>query len=368
MRKINQSQGKVWLAIGSACFALLFSNGCGKEQQAQLPPPVVRTQQVSAAQAAGTDYAGNVRGRYETGMAFQVGGQILSRNVQAGDRVQAGQVLMTIDPKDVAQKSRQGDAGVAAALAQLQLAEKNYQRYEELYRVEAVSALVRDQQRANYEAAQAAYENAAAEAAQGHNALGYTQLAATADGVIAKVNAEAGQVVGAGQNVLTLVQTDEYEVEINVPENHLDEVQVGRQTEVSFWALKEKGAAVPGVVREVSSVADSVSRTYRVRVSLPERPQGLALGMTANVRVAGREAAGIELPLSAIYQEGDEPQVWLVDKDTLTVSRRKVKVLSMGGNTVQVSGLKASDIVVTAGVHKLHDGEAVRLGAEAAKP
>jgi len=369
LNNIFGRQGKIWLAVGSASFALLFCVGCGKQKAVEPPAPVVRTQQVSAARQAGSDYAGSVRGRYETGMAFQVGGQIISRSVQAGDRVQAGQVLMTINPQDIAEKARQGDAGVAAAEAQLRLAEKNYQRYETLYQAEAVSALARDQQRAQYEAAKASYDNAVAQAAQGHNALGYTQLTANADGVIAAVSAEVGQVVGAGQTVLKLVQTEEYEVEINVPENRLEDVPVGREVVVSFWALKDKGSAVQGVVREVSSFADSISRTYRVRVALPQRPAGLGLGMTANVRVPeSGSAAGMELPLSAIYQDGEKPQVWVVDKEKLTVSRREVQVLSWGTDRVRVSGLKPEDIVVTAGAHKLHDGETVRLGAEAGKP
>jgi len=366
---ICNRQVRNWLVVGSACFALLFCVGCGKEKAAEPPAPVVRTQQVSVAQLAGSAYAGSVHGRYETGMAFQVGGQILSRNVQLGDKVQAGQVLMTINPKDVAEKARQGDAGVAAAEAQLQLAEKNYQRFETLYQAEAVSALARDQQKAQYEAAKANYDNAVAQAAQGHNALSYTQLTANADGVIAAVTAEAGQVVGAGQTVLKLVQTDEYEVEINVPENHLADVAVGKAVTVSFWALQQKSGAVRGVVREVSSVADSVTRTYRVRVALPDRPAEVSLGMTASVYVPeSGGSTGVELPLAAIYQDGDKPQVWIVDKDKLTVSRHEVQVLTWGADKVRVSGLKAEDIVVTAGAHKLYDGERVRLGAEASKP
>ena len=194
--------------MAAACVLLVLASGCGKKEEAAARPPMVKYQRVSESTAeSASSYAGTVRGRYETNLAFQVGGQILSRNVQLGDRVAAGQVLMTIDPKDVAQKANQGDAAVQSAEAQLALAEANYARYQQLYAADAVSAMVLDQYRTSYEAALAAYNNAAAQAAQAQNALSYTQLTATGDGVISAVNAEAGQVVAAGTPVMSLVQS-----------------------------------------------------------------------------------------------------------------------------------------------------------------
>ena len=258
--------------MAAACVLLVLASGCGKKEEAAARPPMVKYQRVSESTAeSASSYAGTVRGRYETNLAFQVGGQILSRNVQLGDRVAAGQVLMTIDPKDVAQKANQGDAAVQSAEAQLALAEANYARYQQLYAADAVSAMVLDQYRTSYEAALAAYNNAAAQAAQAQNALSYTQLTATGDGVISAVNAEAGQVVAAGTPVMSLVQTGELEIEINVPESKVAEFTAGKTCTVSFWALN--GASVAGTVRETAPMADPVSRTYKVRVSVPNPPQ-----------------------------------------------------------------------------------------------
>ena len=301
-------------------------------------------------------YAGTVRGRYETNLAFQVGGQILARNVQEGSRVRAGDTLMVINAKDVVQQSNAGDAQVAQARAQLDLAQRNLARYSELYQEDAVAASVLDQYQANYDAAFATYQQALATAAQGHNALGYTNLTAGADGVISKIDAEEGQVVAAGQTVMTLVQTDELEVEIAVPENHIEDVAVGTPVKVSFWALSQE---VDGTVREVAPMADSTSRTYKVRVSVPNPPEGMQLGMTASVAIRHDDA----LPLSAIYQTGDSPEVWVVtDDDTATL--KSVAVENFGDNTVLVHGLAPTDVVVTAGVHKLREGQAVRTEAD----
>ena len=355
--------------MAAACALLVLVSGCGKKEEAAVRPPMVKYQRVSESTAeSASSYAGTVRGRYETNLAFQVGGQILSRNVQLGDRVTAGQILMTIDPKDAAQKANQGDAAVQSAEAQLKLAETNYARYQQLYAADAVSAMALDQYRTSYEAALAAYNNAAAQAAQAQNALSYTQLVATGDGVISAVNAEAGQVVGAGTPVMTLVQTGELEIEISVPESKVAEFTAGKPCTISFWALS--GTVSEGTVRETAPMADPVSRTYKVRVSVPKPPQGMALGMTASVSFEEAGAASessVLLPMAAIYQTGDTPQVWVVDSDN-KVSRKNVTVTQFDSNNVRVSGLSKDDIVVTAGVHRLQDGLQVRLGTEGDKP
>ncbi len=356
------------------CAALLLSaaifSGCGKEAAPEMKAPLVRTQTVAAGSAAqAAEYAGSVHGRYEKNMAFQVGGQIVGRDVQLGDRVSAGSVMMRIDPKDVAQKTTAADAQAEAAGAQLALAETNLARYRQLYAEAAIAAAVLDQYQTAYDAALAAYQAAAAQATEAHNALSYTELVADADGVVSGLSAEVGQVVAAGQTVLTFVESGEMEVEINVPENRLPNISVGKNVEVSFWAMGD--AKTRGIVREIAPMADPATRTYKVRVSIPNPPAGMALGMTASVNVTGEKAGGAAktaaaLPLSAIYQTGEKPCVWIVKDGKVTL--REVSVDSFGANEVLVRGVENGDVVVTAGVHKLHEGEEVRLGAEVQKP
>lgn len=351
------------LSLFIGMLLLLLLAGCGDEVAKDDKHQLVKTQVVSlGAQEVAQSYSGVIRGRYETNMAFQVGGRIISRNVQLGDKVFAGQVLMVIDARDVIQQANQGDAQVAAAKAQLDLARVNLQRYRELYAQEAVPASVLDQHETSYEAALASYESAMAQAVQGHNALGYTNLASDADGVISAISAEVGQVVGAGQPVVTVTQDDELEVEYNVPENQLSEMYIGKEVAVQLWA--NKGDTVTGIVREISPVADNTARTFKVRVSLPDLPAGIQLGMTAKVMsfVQGNTAANAAiLPLSAIYQTGNTPQVWMVNKDSMTLELKDVQVGAAEGNKVQVQGLSHGDVVVIAGVHKLRVGEKVRL-------
>ncbi len=350
---------KKGMALSCVCL-LLLASGCGREEEAPLKPPFVKTQRAGGVeqQSVGV-YAGSVKARHEAKLSFQAGGQILSRNVQMGSRVQAGDVLMIINPRDVLQQANQGDAQVASARAQMDLAQANLLRYTQLYQEEAVPAAVLDQYRTNYDAAFAAYQSALAQAAQAHNSLGYTELRAPAEGVISAVNAEEGQVVPAGQAVLVLSRTDELEVEIDVPENRLDAVPVGHHVTVNFWAIPGN---VEGIVREVSPMADPVSRTYRVRVSLPAPPEGMELGMTASVEVPEDGMAGakdsVVLPLAAIYQSGDIPQVWVVQDHT--VHLQPVQVSVMNKDEVAVQGVEREALVVIAGIHKLREGQQVR--------
>ena len=131
-------------------------------------------------------------------------------------------------------------------------------------------------------------------------------------------------------------------------------MQIGQRVSVDFWATND---LVSGTVREISPMADSASRTFTVKISLPE-VQNVQLGMTANVTMREVSAGAIVLPLSAIYQTGDAAQVWLVDGGK--VSLRKVEVTAFDDNNVQVHGLKSGDTVVVAGVQKLRDGQEVR--------
>ncbi|MGL5512069.1 MAG: efflux RND transporter periplasmic adaptor subunit, partial [Sporomusa sp.] len=223
----------------------------------------------------------------------------------------------------------------------------------------AISQAQLDQYQTAYDAAIAAVRETSAQYVQGAHQLCYSTLYASSAGVISDISAEAGQVVSAGQAVLTIVQDGSREIEISVPENRVEELRRTQLLQVSFWALP--GVTVEGKVREVSPIADKISRTYKVRISLVNPPPEIKLGMTATVAAAapdGQQAAAI--PLSAIYQTDTEPNVWVVENNTVML--RPVTVGQFGNNQVEIlAGLQNGDIVVTAGVHKLREGQKVRV-------
>ena len=335
--------------------ALAALTGCGTDAAKEAPPPLVRTMTVGDAAASEGGYTGTVRGRYETRLAFQVGGQILSRNVNVGAHVRAGDVLMVIDARDVQQQANATSAAAQAARSRYELARTERARYEQLYAAQAISEAMLDQYRTNERAAEAAYRQAVAQDTASHNALGYTNLVAGADGVISNITAEEGQIIAAGQTVMTLTQEGEREIEIAVPESHLVEVSVGMPAAVSLWA---NSAAYTGILRELSPVPDAATRTYTARIALTDAPADLPLGMTARVRLGASVQEGAAIPLSALYQTGDTAQVYVVEDDAVHLV--PVTVTAFRTNDALVAGLPQGARIVTAGVHQLHEGEKVR--------
>jgi len=348
-----------YAGVSMLILAILLA-GCARTEPVKEEAPLVRTQKMQLnGNGQSSGYPGEVRGRYETQLAFQVSGKISKRNVELGSVVNAGDVLMEIDAKDIQQTVNITSAQMASAESQLNLAQSNLERYRKLFEQGAVSRAQLDQYENAYEVAAAAVRQTAAQYTQGANQLGYSALVADSTGVIAAVNAEAGQVVSAGQVVLTLVKDGEREIEISIPENRIEDLRNAQQIGVTFWALPD--VTVEGKVREISPVADKITRTYKARISLQNPPAGVNLGMTANVVIASAGSRqAVYIPLAAIYQTGDIPGVWVVANET--VSLRPVKVGAFGDGQIQVlEGLQDGDVIVTAGVQKLREGQKVRL-------
>ena len=265
---------------------------------------------------------------------------------------------MTIDPKDVNQSVEAANAQLASAVANQKLAADNAARFNKLYAGGAVSEATRDQYNTQLEAANAALRQAQANANASGNQLSYTQLTSDADGVVAAITGEAGQVTAAGTPMVTIVRGGEREIQINVPENV--KLSVGQQAEISFWALPDITAK--GTVREIAPIADSITRTYKVRVAVPQLPAAAKLGMTAKVSFKDAAAAADELviPATALYQVNGKTQVWLVRNNCAVL--QDVKVAGYVGNNVRLAGgLNKGDILITAGLSKLVDNQQVRL-------
>ena len=324
--------------------------------------PLVRTTVIGSVDGKQKyTYSGEVRGRYESKLAFQVSGKIVKRNIQLGSQVHAGDILMQIDPKDLQQNVNNTSAQVSSAESQMRLAESNLNRYQQLYADKVISRAQLDQYENAYEVAQAAVQQASAQHAQSSNQLDYSLLYADTSGVISDISVEAGQVVSAGQSVLTIVRDGEREVEINVPENRIEEIRNVKQVAVTFWSLPQ--IVVNGIVREIAPMADVATRTYKVRISLSNPPDQVKLGMTAEVSLNGvsnQNQASIMIPLSALYQTNKITNVWVVNDQV--VSLRSVQIGNFGNGQVQVTGgLNPGETIVIAGVHKLQEGQMVKL-------
>jgi RND family efflux transporter MFP subunit len=324
--------------------AALGLAACGSPPPPPAVPPYVKTV-VAGEQpsASASSYSGEVRARHETTLAFRVGGKIMERLVDVGAVVKAGQPLARLDPSDLTLQAGQAEA-------QRALAEADAKRYRDLRAKNFISQSALD-------ARETTLQTANAQAALARNQSAYGILRADKAGAIAQVLAEPGQVVAPGQGVFRLAEAGEIEVAITVPESRLRGLKPGVPAEISFWNGQKP---LRGRLRELSPVADPATRTYAARVSLLDTDQGVALGMTATVRFALDASDVLTVPRTAIFQQGQQPAVWVIGADD-SVSLRPVTVTGYqdAGATI-ASGLKAGERIVAAGVHKLTAGEKVR--------
>ncbi|WP_231710973.1 efflux RND transporter periplasmic adaptor subunit [Xanthobacter dioxanivorans] len=345
-----------------ACCAALLLAGCGEKQEAQAPEPrPVRT--VLASSRAASDavtLTGVVEAQNEATYGFRIGGRIIERLVNVGDRVVPGQVMARLDPQDEQNGIRSAQAALSAANANLAQTRNQYERQRQL--------LARGfTPRAQYEQAEQAFlnarsqvEDAEARLQMAQDRLGFTDLKADSAGVVTQRRAEPGEVVQAGQPVVEVARQDGRDAVFDVPAQLLAGLPADPEVEVSLSS--DPSARATGRVREVAPQADPVTRTFRVRVGLANPPEALRLGTTVTGRVVVDSGPVIEIPASALTRLNDKPAVWVVDPKAQTVSLRNVEVLRFSPASVSVAeGLKPSEIVVTAGVQALHPGQKVRL-------
>jgi len=338
------------LSVLLACLSLFLLAGCGKESApaAKIEQPVLTLVAGAVVSVSDNVYSGEIRARHETQLGFRVGGKIIERLVDAGARVKPGQVLARLDPAD-------SNLQASSAQAQYQLADAEAKRYRELFNQKFVSQSALD-------AKETALKAAANQAGLAGNQADYTTLRADHAGVIAVTFAEAGQVVSAGQSVLRLAQDGPREVAIAIPETQFAGLKIGESAEVSLWAAGNEAEHLGGRLRELAAAADPASRTYAARIALSGDDTRAILGMTAQVRFKNPDVRDkLIVPLSAIFQQGDQAAVWIVAEDH-SVSLRKVEVAAYRNNgAVIAGGLRAGERIVSAGVHKLNAGEKVRV-------
>jgi RND family efflux transporter MFP subunit len=342
---------------------LLVLAGC-KPEDVPVESRMVRTLVVNPKPIGEDRYAiGEVKPRYESDLSFRVAGKVLSRLVDVGARVKQGDTLATLDTQDYQNRLRSTEAEVSSAEAALVNAQGTEWRQAKLLKDGWTPKATYDTALQNLQAAEARLKAAKASLELTRDQLNYTTLKADFDGVITAVGAEAGQNVNAGQMVAKLARPDDEDGVFNIAETAFTDVS-DPHPGVLVWPLSNPNLTVEGVVREVAPVADPMTRTYTVKVTLKNPPPQLRFGMSIGGRLKGQAALAVELPLSALFEKNGMPAVWVLDQQSSSLSLRPIAVARYEANAVIVAGgLSEGDIVVTAGVNTLTVGQKVRLAA-----
>ncbi|MEJ2232847.1 MAG: efflux RND transporter periplasmic adaptor subunit [Syntrophobacterales bacterium] len=353
---------------------ILAAFGCGKEEK---PPEVIRSIRWTKVAETSTKQVRMISGTTkpvdQTALSFAVGGTVEKVEVRLGDQVKKGQVLAELDQLPFVLGVRDAEAELSKAQAIVVERRANYERYVALYESNNASKAELDEARASFDSAKSQVEAAMAKLGLARRDLRKTQLKAPFNGTISVKEIEPFVEVPVGKAVFGLDGVESgFEVSAAVPDSVLINLSLGEEAEVVFPTLNNR--KVPGVITELGSRSRTAS-TYPVTVQLQEQFPDLRSGMSVEVAfefILESETgepimAGLAVSLAAILVGEEKTHfVFIYDEKSSTVKKTQVKALNIRENDVIVEpgALKAGDIIATAGVQFLADGQKVNLMKE----
>ncbi|HZR75429.1 efflux RND transporter periplasmic adaptor subunit [Bradyrhizobium sp.] len=360
VRLIFSSYSRLLAGISLAALAVTLG-GCDSavaDKPAETRPVLVATAHYEA-QSPERSFVGTIRPRIESDMGFRVPGKVAKRLVEVGQTVEVGQSLATLDEVDLKLQAEQAEAEQRAATGVLAQAGAAEQRAKDLRGKGWATDAQLDTAKAAADEARARLNRAERSVELTNNSLSYATLVADTHGVVTATMIEPGQVVAAGQAAIRVARLGEKEAVVAVPETLLNRAKSGVAT-VTLWS--EAGKTYAAKLREVAPSADPATRTYLAKFSLPDAGDDVSLGMTATLTLSDSRTERVaRLPLSALYSQGGDPSVYVVD-DKGAISLKPVTVKSYDSNSVVISGgVDEGAKIVTLGVQKLDPSQKVRV-------
>jgi membrane fusion protein, multidrug efflux system len=309
-------------------------------------------------------FAGTIEPRYQAQLGFQIPGRMVARDVTVGDIVRRGQRLAALDTIVTRFDLTRAEADLADARAQVENAEAAEARTRRLMEGNNVAQSALDQAVARRDTGRARVEQAQANLQKARDQIGYTELRSEFDGVVTQRLAEVGQVLSAGQGVVTVARPEVREAVVDIPENLVGALPADGVFTVALQSAPDLTAR--GRVREVAPIAEAGTRSKRIRITLEKPNPAFRLGATITVALARAVPRRFLLPAAALLTDGSRRSVWIVAADGRSVERRDVTLAPEqdGPETGRIAisdGLQPGERVVIAGVHMLRDGQAVRL-------
>lgn len=345
------------LLIGMLALALA---GCSEEKKAEVPARPVLSMVAKARAVKTFGFTGTVEAKFSADLGFQVLGRIVSRDVQVGDVVRKGQELARLDAAELDLAVGKAEADLESARAKLDLARLNEQRQSKLLDTNASTREQLEEAMQGRAAAEAGVLQLRAVLAKAEEQAGYAVLRAESDGVVSAVSSEVGQVVAAGQPVVTVARLEARDAVVDIPDSYGDLIGPGTGFDVALQANPD--LRVRGTVRETAPQADAATRTRRIKIELQDPPSTFRLGSMVTATPLGSADHSIWLPQSAIGGEKGSEFVWIVDPASHAVARKSVKVRpSPGGGVDVIDGVSEGQHVVTAGVNSLKEAQSVRF-------
>jgi RND family efflux transporter MFP subunit len=344
--------------------------GCGDRKQEATEQPVrgLRAYKVAAkAESRIRRFPSVLQPADVSGLSFEIGGQLKAITLTVGQKVQLGDVLAEIDPRSLQTQVEQASAGVQQAQAQLDNAEADFQRKEELLKRGVATQSTFDQSKATLLTSKAQLDQARRQLELTNHNLDRSKLLAPFSGTIARVEVKSFAQVAAGQPIVTLYSDDRLELSFLAASPTFQSLNVGQAVDVKIADLPD--LALKGEIKELGSKAEQVS-AFPVVIRLDNSARGLNAGMSVEVSIEEPligGGSGFLLPLSVLTPEaGKELQgkgtVFVYESGSSTVKKRAITVGGVRDNRLVVTeGIAAGDIVASAGVSYLVEGQKVKL-------
>jgi RND family efflux transporter MFP subunit len=339
--------------------------GCTNERRAASAPleTVSNVSVIVAQKTTVPDWleaVGTVRAAQTSQVASQVMGNIVAIRAHEGDRVQAGQVLATLDDAQSRSATDQATAAVTAAEKELSATDSDFalagatlKRYQQLFEKKSVSPQEFDEVKARYQSAEARRDMARAGQAQANagltqarTSLGYTRLRAPFAGVVTEKKVDAGMLASPGMPIFTIEDTRSYRLEVTVDESELHLVHIGQVSPVKIDALGNV-QLLPGKVVQIIPAADPASRSFLVKVELPADAR-LRSGLFGRARFSRGERSALLIPRTSLVERGQLQGIFVLDANQIAALRYVTLGKSAGEQIEVLSGLQDGEKLVAA--------------------
>jgi RND family efflux transporter MFP subunit len=297
-------------------------------------------------------------------VSFLVSGRAVWVGPREGDYVKKGQILASIDPTDYRLDLARAKAQTDQAQVGYKRAEDEHRRMKMLYDLKSLAPNDYQKFKAAYDSAEQQYEQAVASEKLSRKRLADATLRAPVNGFISKRSVEPGQMAAQGEPVFEIVQLDTVEVNVGVPETDIHLVRVGQKAAVTLPALP--GESFEGSVRVINVSADSGTRTFMTRITIPNPKHTLRINMVAEARIRGdRTVRMLMLPIEAIVRDPQgATMVYVYYPTQKRVYSRRVETGGVYGREIEIKrGLTEEDSIVFTGQERLRDGALVSVTA-----
>ena len=345
---------------------MLALTACSPEKEVPQPPRLVSAMIISPQNLALTiEASGQIAARNSIDIGFQLDGRLIEKLVNTGDKVVIGQLMARLDSSDEQSQLASANAQLEAMTAALVQTSQQEQRSSKLLKDGFATKENYDADLRAMQTSAANVKNAQAQLALAQNHLDYTNLSATSTGIVTDTGPDPGQVVNAGQMIVQIAGLDQRDAIFAATVEQASHSQIG--TGVDIWLDSEKAITTHGTIRQIAPSADPITRTYTIKVGLPDNaPPELRLGAAIIGRVKIDDGLGIIIPSTALLQTGAVTMLWLVDPLNNTVQQKPVKVLRYDSDDIhiEIGDLKNGDIIITQGVNSLSAGQKVTLPAK----